>query len=178
MKQKAQVYWITGLSGAGKTTIARFLQNYFLNKNDSTIHLDGDILRKILGGNFGYSNEERFQLAMTYSRLCEEISSQGINVICSTISMFDKCREWNRLNIENYIEIYIRVPKNILIKRDQKKLYSSTIKRKIKNVMGLDIPFEEPKKPDIIIDNDDSFEMREICNKLIREIQCLKNSNL
>ena len=67
--------------------------------------------------------------------------------------MYDECREWNRKNILNYIEIYLKVPVDVLIQRDSKKLYSKAIKSEIKNVMGIDMEYEEPKNPDIEIEN-------------------------
>ena len=77
------------------------------------------------------------------------LSDQGLDVVCCSISMYGEVRKWNRENIENYIEIYIKVTKETLIRRNQKGLYTGG-----KNVVGVDIPFDEPKTPDITIEND------------------------
>lgn len=150
----ASVYWVTGLSGAGKTTISQLLYERLRSQNQNVIYLDGDILRDIFGNDLGYSLEDRKKSAMRNSRLCKALSDQGFNVICSTISMFHECREWNRMNIQQYVEIYIRVPWEVLMERDQKQLYSRAARGEIKNVVGFDLPFEEPLYPDIILDND------------------------
>ncbi|MBE6086957.1 MAG: adenylyl-sulfate kinase [Clostridium beijerinckii] len=155
---KGIVYWITGLSGAGKTTIGKLLYEKLKNEKDNVVFLDGDILREIFGGDLGYSVEDRKKSAMRNSRICKELSEQGIDVVCTTISMFDECRKWNRENIKSYKEIYIKVPMKQLIQRDQKGLYSRALKGQVKNVMGIDIDFEEPKNPNITICNDGSIE--------------------
>lgn len=155
---KGIVYWITGLSGAGKTTIGNLLYRKLKEKKKNVVFLDGDILREIFGGDLGYSVEDRKKSAMRNSRICKALSDQGINVVCATISMFDECRNWNRINIKSYKEIYIKVPIEILIKRNQKGLYSKALNGEIENVMGIDIEFEEPKNPDLVILNDGSVE--------------------
>jgi len=70
------------------------------------------------------------------------------------IAMYDECRAWNHENISKYHEIYLNVPMEELIRRDQKHLYSKVLKKEISNVMGMDIPFEEPKNPSMVIHND------------------------
>lgn len=161
-----KVYWVTGLSGAGKTTIGKLFYEKLKSKELNTVFLDGDTLRQIFGNDLGYSLDARKKSAMRNSRLCKELSEQGINVICATISMFDDCRLWNRENIKKYKEIYIRVPMEILVQRDQKKLYSRAISGEISNVMGIDIDFEEPKNPDLIIDNTGEYKPEILVEKI------------
>jgi len=162
-----KVYWITGLAGAGKTTLAKYLYDHWKKKKTNLVFLDGDILREVFGDSASHTFEERHKLAMKYSKLCSLLSSQGLDVICATISMFDKCREWNRSNLVNYFEIYIKVPLEVLKQRDQKKLYSRFAMGEIQNVMGLDLEFEEPKYSDLIIENDGSQTPQELCKKLL-----------
>jgi adenylylsulfate kinase len=92
---------------------------------------------------------------------------QGINVIICTISMFDSVRDWNRDNIKGYKEIYVRVLMETLHLRDQKGLYSRTSIEKEKDVAGIDFKFEEPKHPDIILDNDGEYTPAEQVDKLL-----------
>lgn len=148
------VYWITGLSGAGKTTIGKLLYDKIRAEYPNTVILDGDILRKVFGDDLGYSKEERRKCAMRYSRLCAMLQEQGMNVICCTISMFDSVREWNRENIRNYKEIYVKVSMETLQKRDQKGLYSGMTEEEQKEVVGIHMEIEEPKCPDLILEND------------------------
>ena len=144
------VYWLTGLSGAGKTTIGRLWYEKLRLSGEPTVFLDGDELRQVFGGNMGYSPEDRRKAAMNYARLCALLSKQGLTVICCTISMFDSVRAWNRENIPGYIEVYIKASMETLRRRDQKGLYSSGKQ----NVAGVDFQVELPKTPDIVLEND------------------------
>lgn len=148
------VYWITGLSGAGKTTIGKLLYAKIKEEYPNTVFLDGDILRKVFGDDLGYSKDDRMKCAMRYSRLCAMLQEQGMNVICCTISMFDIVRDWNRQNIHNYREIYVKVSMQTLQKRDQKGLYSGTTEEQQKEVVGIHMEIEEPMCPDLILEND------------------------
>lgn len=148
------VYWITGLSGAGKTTIGKLFYEELKTKHPNTVFLDGDMLRKVFGDDLGYTREERIKCAMRYSRLCAMLQEQGMHVVCCTISMFDCVREWNRENINNYREIYIKVSMDTLRNRDQKGLYSGITEEKQKEVAGIHVEVEEPKFPDLVLLND------------------------
>lgn len=162
------VYWITGLSGSGKTTIASLFHGRITKIGRHALFLDGDEMRQVLDvTQNSHTPEERLKLALTYSRLCKLIASQGYDVVCSTISMFHKCHLWNRENLTKYIEIYLKVPIDILIQRDSKGIYRKIEQGKIKNVMGIDIEIEEPNDPNIIINNDGSITPEEIVDIII-----------
>lgn len=167
---KGYVYWITGLAGAGKTTIAKILYGKIKKINPQLVFLDGDRLRDVLGTSSSYSVKERLAQSMRYAKLCHLLAVQGISVICSTISMFEACRKWNRDNNSNYFEIYIRVSMDQLKKRDQKKLYSKARFKKISDVVGIDISFEEPKKADLIIENEGEKTPEHICNFILTRL--------
>lgn len=144
------VYWLTGLSGAGKTTIGRLWLEKLKSEGETVVFLDGDELRQVFGSSFGYTLDDRRKAAMNYARLCTLLSRQGLTVICCTISMFDSVRAWNRENIPGYVEVYIKASMETLRRRDQKGLYSSGKE----NVAGVDFQVELPKKPDIVLNND------------------------
>lgn len=163
----AKVYWLTGLSGAGKTTIGKELYAYLKAKEPTVVFLDGDTLRDVFNGAFGYSIEQRQKCAMCYSRLCKLLAEQGINVICCTISMFDSIRDWNRANIPGYLEVYIKVSLQTLKERDQKGLYSGYHEGTVSDLMGIDITMEEPKTPDVVIENECGLSVMECVNKII-----------
>lgn len=145
-------YWITGLSGAGKTTIGKRLYQYILQKKSNVVFLDGDILREVYQAG-DYTLEGRRKLAYQHGRLCRMLNQQGIDVVICVIAMFDECREWNRNEISDYREIYLKVPIEELIHRDQKQLYSRALRNEVENVMGINMDFEEPKTPDVVIEN-------------------------
>ena len=158
------VYWITGFSGAGKTTVGKDLYKRLLSKEKFVVFLDGDELRKTFDDVDGYDKNSRKLLAFRYARLCKMLSNQGLSIVIATISMFSEVHKWNRENLENYVEIYIKVPIEILIERDQKKLYTSNQK----NVVGYNSQYEEPKAPHIVLLNDNSCPPSVLTDKLVK----------
>ena len=161
------VFWLTGLSGAGKTTIGKLLYEKLKKKKPNVVFLDGDILREVFGNDLGYNLEDRRKSAMRNAKLCKMLSDQDQIVICCTISMFDEVRKWNRNNIEHYKEIYLQVPESVLIARNQKGLYSGD---SLADIVGFGINMEEPKNPDMRIVNDGNFSVDTIVEKILRSI--------
>mgnify|MGYP001075911896 CR=1 FL=1 len=161
------VYWITGLSGAGKTTIGMLVYEKMKQVFPNTVFLDGDMMREVFGRDLGYTEEARRRCAMRYSRLCNMLQRQDMNVVCCTVSMFDEIREWNRAHIKEYREIYIKVSMDTLKRRDQKGLYSGNTLEQDKEVMGIQIACEEPKAPDLIVENDGERTPREQAWKIL-----------
>ena len=149
MSDKGTVYFFTGLSGAGKTTIGGLFHSRLKARKSNVVWLDGDQYRPVFTEDVGYTQEDRLRGAKRVFRVCKMLSDQGIDVVCCSISMYSEVRNWNRENIENYKEIYIKVKKETLLKRNQKGLYTSG-----KNVVGVDIPFDEPKFSDVVVEND------------------------
>ena len=151
-----EVYWFTGLSGAGKTTIGRAFFKRFRDTTPGAVFLDGDALRQSIGDGLGYDPNDRLLCAMRYARLCKLLADQGTSVVIATISMFHEVHQWNRSHIDRYHEVYLRVPIDVLRSRDTKGIYREAAAGKTKNVYGIDLPFEEPREPDHVIDNDGS----------------------
>ena len=146
-------FWLTGYSGAGKTTIGTLFKARLDGLDRSSLLLDGDLLRTVFGNSHGYAPADRLKLGLSYGQLCREITVQGVNVICATISMFHQVHEWNRENIPNYREIYLRVPSEELERRDPKGLYKGARANIHTDMVGLDLTAEEPESPDLVIDN-------------------------
>lgn len=168
MKQeKGVLYWITGLSGAGKTTIGNYLYYILKQRQDNIILLDGDILKKIVADSCSYTKEDRHNRAFKYARLCKTLTDQGMVVICCTIAMFDDVRQWNRDNNRGYVEVFLDVPMEVLKKRDQKGLYSALENGQTKNLSGVDVDAEFPKHPDITIVNDGKKSVKECVNTIL-----------
>ena len=156
------VYFLTGLSGAGKTTLGGMLYDYIRKDKTNVILLDGDRIRPVYLEDIGYSEEDRRKGAKRTFRICKMLADQGIDVVVCSICMYDEVRRWNRDNIDDYVEIYIKVKKDTLIKRNQKGLYVNS-----NNVVGMDLEFEEPKTPDIILENDGELSADKVFDKLI-----------
>ena len=137
--EKGTLYWITGLSGAGKTTIGNRLYYQMKLEKPNTIILDGDVLKTIVGKNLGYKREERLEKGYRYSTLCKLLTDQGINVIICTIAMFDEVRMWNRKNIEYYVEVFLDVELEILKRRNR-----TFSRRNLQNVRSLTLKERRP----------------------------------
>lgn len=168
MKNEGTLYWITGLSGAGKTTIGNRLYYELKRTRENVVLLDGDILKQIVDENVGYSDIERRKRAMKYAQICKMLTDQNIFVICCTIAMYDNVREWNRKNNKRYVEVFLDVPTEILQKRNQKGIYSAYKKGNISNVTGMDLKVEYPKNPDIRIVNDGSKSVEAVVKEILR----------
>lgn len=167
MEKDGILYWITGLSGAGKTTIGIELYYELKRMKNNVILLDGDILKTIVGDAVGYTEADRRSRAKKYAQICKMLTDQGMIVICCTISMFDEIRDWNRKNNKGYIEIYLKVPMEVLEERDQKGMYSGQKEGKFRNIPGIDIKAEFPKTPDIIIENDGRYSVKECVKRIL-----------
>lgn len=165
MSEKGTVYFFTGLAGAGKTTIGGLFYQGLRAKKNNVFLADGDQTRSIFGRS-GYSTEARKDAARRGFRLWRELAEQGIDVVVCSIAMYDEIRAWNRENIENYKEIYIKVTRETLYKRDQKGLYSSGRTE----VVGVDLPFDEPQNADFIVHNDGADTPEEIVGRLERAL--------
>ncbi|MDE6261541.1 MAG: adenylyl-sulfate kinase [Oscillospiraceae bacterium] len=161
-----RVYWLTGLSGAGKTTIGQLWFQQLKEAGENVVFLDGDELRQVFGGSLGYTSEDRRKAAMNYARLCALLSKQGLTVICCTISMFDSVRKWNRENIPGYFEVYIQASMETLRHRDQKGLYS----RNADNVAGVGLQVELPDSSDLVLDNNGQWTPEEQVARLYQTV--------
>tara|TARA_B100001964_G_C14188442_1_gene579817 strand:- start:12 stop:536 length:525 start_codon:yes stop_codon:yes gene_type:complete len=164
-KNKGILFWITGLSGSGKTAIAENIKSNISNKYGPTIIVSGDDLRKIF--NFKkFSRKDRLAYALVYCKFCKCVTDNKINIILSTVSLFHKVRKWNRTNISNYVEIYIRSDINKIIKQKNKFFY----KKNYKNIIGKDIKPEFPQSSHITIKNNFNKSIIVLTKCLIKKI--------
>lgn len=164
------LYWITGLSGAGKTTIGKLLFEKLGKEHQNMVFLDGDTMKKVFESTqeIDYSSNARKERAMKYARLCHMLVEQGLIVVCCTISMFDDVRSYNREHNANYTEIFLDVPMEVLMARDQKGLYGKYQQGQDVAVAGLNVDIEFPKNPDIIIHNDGSLSIAECVSMILK----------
>ena len=157
--RQGRVYWITGLSGSGKTTMGTELYYSLREKQDNVLILDGDILKQFVG-NGGYGSKDRLQRGQKYAELCKTLSDQGLCVIICTIAMYDSIRAWSREHIKGYIEVFLDVPMEVLKARNQKGLYSGYATGAVKDLAGMGTT-EFPKHPDLVLKNDGSLPVSE-----------------
>lgn len=141
------VIWITGYSAAGKTTVGRLVTQKLVDAGLPALFLDGDQLRSMFAHRWGYSREDRVELACTYFKLCSHLSKQGAVVVISAVAMLDQAQEWFRQNVDNGFEVYLRVPLQERMLRDErtKKLYA----RDVSSMQD----YTEPTDTAFIIDN-------------------------
>ena len=128
-------FWITGLSASGKTTLSTLLVEYLRKNKIEVVHFDGDDLREVFS-DYGNSKTDRLKRAKKFSKLCKLIIDQGFSVVIGIIGLSHELQEWNRKNIDNYIEIFLDIPLTELEKRDPKGIYRDAREGKIKNVAG------------------------------------------
>ncbi len=166
------VIWITGISGTGKSTLGKKLFLKVKKMSPSTIFFDGDDFRKIFQNDINYTLKDRDVNAVRLTRLVKSLSEQKINIIVSANITNIKFRYWMRKNVKNYYEIYISASLKELLKRDYKKLYSKAINKKIKNVVGVDLPFREPKNSDYYLENNNNKKIfLKNINKILTDIK-------
>jgi len=169
-----KLIWITGLAGSGKTTIAKELYSQILKTNKNVVHLDGDMLRTILGGNYGHTIADRKATAGIYIRLCSALTKQGIIVIMSTISLFHEVHAFNRANNKNYYEILLESDHDLRKERVEKDETRIAMRRefykKQENVMGVDQIPELPLTPTLVLPNNDKQHVKENVEKILQVI--------
>jgi len=165
-KNKGILFWITGLSGSGKTVLAEKIKKDITKKYGPTLVVSGDDLRKIFKFN-KYTAEERKILGKYYCNYAKFITNQKINLIFAVVGMRYLLRNWNRKNIENYLEIYIKTNIKTIINANKKKIYH---KKNSGDIVGINIKPELPNKPDIIINNSFKRSTNALSKKLFKEI--------
>lgn len=164
----ANLFWITGLSGSGKTTFAKLLLEKLNQSGKKSVLIDGDVIRNIFDNEADYSRNSRLKTAYQYSKLAKFLVDSELNVVCSTISLFHEVQDWNRKNIKNYLEIFLDVDLDELIKRDSKNIYSKALNKELKNVVGVDIKPEFPKNPDLVFKNSSYEDLNKMIDKAIQ----------
>ena len=166
-KKKGILFWITGLSGSGKTTFGKAIHKDIQKLYGPTLMISGDNIRKIFYLK-GHTKEDRLKILKSYCRFAKFITNQNINLIFAAVGMFNEPRKWNLKNISNYIEIYIKSNLKEIIKLKKKRIYH---KKNIQNIVGVDIKPEFPKKPNITIINSFDKPKTKIASQIIKKIK-------
>ena len=166
-RNKGILFWITGLSGSGKTEISKLIYKFINDKYGKTLLISGDDIRDIFDIK-KYNKKERLDLGKKYTLLAKHITDQKINVIFAVVGLFDELRKFNRKIVDNYIEIYIQADLNKIIKYNKKPLFR---KKNIGKIWGINLKAEYPKKPDIIIKNEFDISLRKLSVELKNKIR-------
>jgi adenylylsulfate kinase-like enzyme len=164
--------WLIGPSGSGKTVISKIIYNKLIKYYSSLIILDGDQARKIYLNVSGFDPVSRSKNIHQYATMAKWLSSFGVSSIVAAINAFEKDRNFCRKEIKNYKEVYLKCSLEERIKRDKKKLYLPAIKGEKKNVIDVDIPFENPKNSNLII-NSERTDSEIIANNIIKKLKLI-----
>jgi adenylylsulfate kinase len=153
LNQKGVTVWMTGLSASGKSTIAVILEQMLLHQKKHAYRLDGDNIRMGLNKNLGFSAEDRAENIRRIGEVAKLFTDAGVIAITSFISPYKKDRDAVRASMKGgeFVEVYVQVSLEAAEKRDPKGLYKKARAGQLKGFTGIDDPYEEPEKPEILI---------------------------
>ena len=146
--------WFTGLSGAGKTTIAHGLERALRERGLKVEVLDGDVDRTHLSKGLGYSKEDRDTHIRRVGFVCHLLARNGVAAIAAAISPFRDIRDEVRAQNGDFVEVYVKCPLEVLQQRDVKGLYAKALRGEIPNFTGVSDPYEEPLDPEVVLETD------------------------
>lgn len=171
LNQKSKVIWLTGLSGAGKTTIAKHLEVELVKRHFFTQVLDGDNVRTGINNNLGFSDQDRYENIRRIAEISKLFLNCGVITINCFISPTEDIREMARniIGADDFIEVYINAPLNVCEERDIKGLYSRARRGEIKEFTGITSPFESPQHIDLEI-RTDLLTIEESVNNLLNVV--------
>ena len=151
MTDQGVTVWFTGLSGAGKTTIAHRLLEELRVHGRKVELLDGDVVRTNLSKGLGFSKEDRDTNIRRIGFVCKLLARNGVVAIASAISPYREVRDEVRRDVEDFVEVYVECPLEELVKRDVKGLYEKALRGEIANFTGVSDPYEPPLAPDVVV---------------------------
>ena len=172
--KKGFTLWFTGLSGAGKTTLAGFVEQELRARGVSVEVLDGDEIRTNLSKGLGFSKEDRDTNIRRIGYVCRLLSRNGVAAISAAISPYREVRDEVRRLIEadgaTFIEVYVKCPIEVLAERDVKGLYKKALAGELKGFTGVSDPYEEPLAPEVLIESNRET-VESSVTKIIRELE-------
>lgn len=148
--KKGFTVWLTGLPGAGKTTIAHLLASELTKRGHNVEVLDGEEVRRNLSKGLGFSKEDRDTHIERIGYVAKLLSRNGVAVIVAAISPYREVRERIRTTIEHFVEVHVKCPVEICAGRDVKGLYARARRGEIPEFTGISAPYEEPLKPEVV----------------------------
>lgn len=144
--------WITGLSKSGKTTVAEGIEAALRESGQQAHVLDGRTVRESLGNIFGYSKQERMKVSRVLCTMAKTLATNGVIPIVTSITPHQESRDFNRRELDLYLELYLDCPVEVCIERDVEGLYRKAINGDIEHFIGVDDVYEVPRTYDCRID--------------------------
>jgi adenylylsulfate kinase len=172
MKQQERGFtlWFTGLSGAGKTTIAEIVERELRNRLGTVEVLDGDIVRTNLSKGLGFSRDDRNINVLRIGFVANLLTRNGVAVIVSAISPYKEARDQVRRRIVDFVEVFVDAPLEVCAQRDVKGLYQKAFAGEIPQFTGVSDPYEPPAAPDLVLKTDEE-EPQESARKVIEKLE-------
>jgi cytidine diphosphoramidate kinase len=167
------VIWITGISGAGKSTICEAIVRIAKPYIPELVLLDGDVVRDIFDDQLGHTEPDRIRQIKRIQRLAKELDTQGLVVLVAALYAHPELLDWNRENFQDYAEIYLDASLELVQSRDPKGLYEKVRVGEMKHVVGIDIPWNAPERPTLAIKMIDSETPDSVSRKIISAIPAL-----
>jgi len=152
--QRGFTAWFTGLPCSGKTTIADVVAERLTERGCRVERLDGDIVRKGLTSDLGFSKEDRDENIKRVTFVAKLLTRNGVAVLATFVSPYRARRAKTREEIGEFVEVYTRTPVEVCIERDVKGMYKKALAGEISNFTGVDDPYEEPEDPELVLDTD------------------------
>jgi adenylyl-sulfate kinase len=171
MEHPGFTVWFTGLSGAGKSTIAHILERELRARGMKVEVLDGDVVRTHLSKGLGFSKEDRDTNIRRIGWVCEVLSRNGVVAIAAAISPYRAIRDEIRARIPNFIEVYVQAPLEVLVERDVKGLYKKALAGEIANFTGISDPYEPPLNPEVVCYSDGRETPEESAAKVLAKLE-------
>jgi adenylyl-sulfate kinase len=169
--QRGFTVWFTGLSGAGKTTIADAIEPLLRERGITRLEkLDGDVVRTHLSKGLGFSKEDRDTNIRRIGWVAEVLTRNGVCVLASAISPYREIRDEVRSNVGNFVEVYVECSIEELTRRDVKGLYEKALKGEIANFTGVSDPYEAPVNPDVKV-NSETEDLHESVAKVLSKLE-------
>jgi len=162
--------WTTGLSGSGKTTIARELERQLRERGVKVEILDGDIVRTNLSKGLGFSKEDRDINIRRIGFVANLLSRNGVIAITAAISPYRSIRDEVRAGTERFIEVYVKAPLEVCESRDVKGMYAKARAGEIKGFTGIDDPYEEPAAAEVVCETDNESVAQSVA-KIVSELE-------
>ncbi len=150
-KERGFTLWFTGLSGAGKTTVAEIVEKELRERGRRVEVLDGDIVRTNLSKGLGFSREDRNTNVLRIGFVANLLTRNGVAVIVSAISPFKEARDQVRRRIVDFVEVFVDAPLEVCAERDVKGLYKKAFAGEIPQFTGVSDPYEAPAAPDLVL---------------------------
>lgn len=145
--------WFTGMSGSGKSTLSNLVATRLRAKGARVEVIDGDVVRTQLCHGLGFTKDDRQENIRRIGFVCELLSRNGVIAIAAAISPYRACRDELRSRIQNFVEIYMKCPVEVLVERDVKGLYKKALAGEIAHFTGISDPYEPPQAPEITVDS-------------------------